>query len=259
MLQTARQPVPDHVRHLGRRAQLDDVFSPVVSGECAAAFDRRRCDPGVAKGAANSVGRAGERIGSGIGNEPAVEQDVARERRMNQLRATGGGPGIDDRLAGVVADLDQGASVLGEIGVRGDDRRDDLADETDLADRDHRPRRALIFEPVALVHPRLDGQDRIGEVRSDEDTADAGRRFRAGGLDSRDPGAGVGASQERHVQAARRHDVVDISPSPGHHGQPFVVGIDRHRDHRTRSRTARILGSFRPRVQRQSTRGLSSA
>ena len=94
----------------------------------------------MAERAAHAVRSGGERRRVGARFEPALKQNIAGDALVDNRRVGADcGPGVDDRLERFEFDIDQSACVLGEIGIGRDHRRDDLADEPDLADGDHGP------------------------------------------------------------------------------------------------------------------------
>ena len=119
---------------------------------------------------------------------------------------------VDDGGKYFVIDLDQPDGIVRPGLGFGDHQRDAFADETDPVDRDHGPVRHLRSrdDPV-----RNDRSDLACEIGTRQRQADAGRRARRGEIDLLDDGMGMRRSQHRHMQHARRLDVVGIAPLAG--------------------------------------------
>ena len=125
-----------------------------------------------------------------------VDEDVGVDR----------GEVVDHRRKALVVDDHELARVLGDVAVVGDDERDRVADEANLAlgqrrSRRLRRRRTELGVPL-LVHTRV-------EVLGDEHRADAGQRPSLRNVDRDDPAPSDGAAHEAGVEHARPLDVVD--------------------------------------------------
>ena len=113
---------------------------------------------------------------------------------------------VGDRGQRLVVDVDQLGRVLGEVAALGDDERDRIADEADLALGERRPRRV----GDVPADDRVPGSRTSGLRSSAQNTActpssaSAGRR-----VDAEDARPGERAAHEAGVQHPGPHDVVD--------------------------------------------------
>ena len=221
-------PVPQDVRHLGRREDLDRVVAPVVQSEAAAALDGRGRDPGVAEPARDDDRGGGEGIGVFIADETALEQDIAAKRLVHQRRTVFERPGgVGHRVFRLVLDIDQRGGVFGRVRVARDDRGDDLAGEADLGLGDQRPGGGAVAVPARLVHARGDGRGRGGEVGAGEDPDHAVQALSRRRVDFGNPRPRERAPEEMDVQASRRVQVVEEAAAAEDQRSQIVGSIAR--------------------------------
>ena len=217
--------VPQHMRHLGGRADLGHVVAAVMNRDTAAAFDRRRRDPGMAEPARHHDRRRGEGIGVGIADEAAFEQGVAGDRLVDQRGAVRERRGdIGNRVFGLVGDIDQRGGVFRRVGIARDDSGDDLAGEADLGVGDQRPGGGAVAVPVGLVHAGGDRRGRAGEVAAEEDFDHAVRGARRAAVDAGNPCPRERTPQEIDMQASGRVEIVEEAPA-AENQRPAVVGV----------------------------------
>ena len=140
----------------------------------------------------------------GLGDDVALRLgDPGLDRGLVavQQRSAGGAGrlGVEDGRQHVVLDLDQRRRELGGGHGLGDDGGDPLAAEAhDVVEH---PGVVGVVEPAVVAGG---GVEDVGDVEVGEHEAYAGRRCGAAGVDARDPGVGVRALHERHVQHAGR-------------------------------------------------------
>ena len=217
--------VPQDMRHLCGRPDLDHVVAAVVDREAAAALDGRRRDPGVAEAAGDDDRRVDEGIGIGIAHEAAFEKRVASERVVHEWGAVPESRGdVRHRILGRIVDGDQRSGVLRRVGIARDNGGDDLAGEADFGLGDQRPGGGAVAVPVGLVHARGDGRGDSGEVAAEKNIDDTVRGTRLGSVDAEDPRARERASQEIDMKASRRIEIVEEIAASEHQG-PAVVGL----------------------------------
>ena len=101
---------------------------------------------------------------------------------------------VDDRRERLVVDVDQLGRVLGDVAVLGDDQRDGIADEADLAVGERRARRLGARRADRRVPLLLDSGVQVG---GGEHEADPGQRARGRRVDRR-------GSPPRRTGCARR-------------------------------------------------------
>jgi hypothetical protein len=114
---------------------------------------------------------------------------------------------VDDSGEVLVVDLDQAERLLGRARVGGQHDRHPVADVVDLADGE---RRVVGDLDVLGDRPAAGQPDRelARQVHAGENRDHPRQRAGGPGVDPADTGVGERAAQHRHVERARRRDVV---------------------------------------------------
>ena len=129
--------------------------------------------------------------------------------------------GIDDHGQRVVLDEHLLGGVDDAVLVVADDDRDALADVLDLA-LGQRPVLGRL-DLHARRHPGHRQARGDVEVLAGEDPVDAGQLAGAGGVDRDDLGVRLGRADDRHVEHAGHHHVVDVAAAAGDHPRVLLA------------------------------------
>ena len=207
-------PGAGRVRHLGRRPNRHLVAQPLRNHR---AWLYRHALHGVGHVPAldNDICRCERGVGVTLDDRRVAEQ-VARAPEL--LDALVGLPvGMDERCLAfergrevghdrerLVVDLDQRRRLLGNLGRRRGDARDDVALEPD---------RVLREEPAILDHAAV---EHVRHVFVGDDGEHAGERPRLRRVDARDLGVGVVGVAELGDELAREHEIGRVEAGPRH-------------------------------------------
>ena len=121
-------------------------------------------------------------------------------------RARRRGARVENRLQGLVVDLDQLGGILGERPALGDDERDRLAGVADLPAREHGM--AGVGDDAVVNAPR--GKRSGVEIAGGQHRDHARLCHRVGGVDHPEPRVRVGAADERDVEEVGELEVVEV-------------------------------------------------
>ncbi len=156
---------------------------------------------------------------------------------MDEVLAVARRPDADDRRQDVVVDADALAGVLGDVAVAGDDHDHRLADVVHDAVREG-VRRA----PREDARVRDEQRERLGQgpfqVLEGVDGDQPVDVERVGHVDVEDPGVGVRAADEGHLQRVVA-EVVQVAPAADEQPRvlrPWHRRAEQPRRHDTRSR-----------------------
>jgi hypothetical protein len=195
------------VRRLGGLVQRELAVDRVVVGDRAAGLHRRRVRARIHHVLGGDHVRAREdRLGrlpvAGLPVEdvvvgPALDL-VAHQRRVRVERPAG----LDHRRQHLVVDVDQLERVARGVPVVGDDKGDLLALEAHLVGGEHRLH--------VRGQRRRPGEVERLEVLAGDDRVHLRVRERLGGVDRHQAGVRHRRAQDRAVQHAGQHDVVEV-------------------------------------------------
>ena len=209
------------VRGLRRGPEGELPGDRVHVGDGTAGLQRRRMDPGIDHVLHDDelIGRrlrlGEQRVGGGAVAGFPVEDVVVGLAVLVGADHRGAGVegprGVDHRVQWLVLHLDERQGVAGGIAVVGDDEGDLLPLEADLVGGQH---------GLGVLgqggHP---GPAEPGEGLAGDHGVDLRVRLRGAGVDGGDAGVGQRAAQDRAVQHAGQHDVVDVlAPAPDETG-----------------------------------------
>ena len=173
-----------------------------------------------------------------------LEGGIGIAAQRGQRRGTVGRGAVDQQYMirartgrgrqGVDVELDRLKRILGRRRAIGDHDGDRLADIADLAMRDHRLLVGLERRHLLLPERNLrDGAERRAHVRRRDDGVHPGARERRRRVDGDDAAMRHGAAQDRRMQQAVAHDVVDILAAAAQETQ-VLDALDRAADQRIR-------------------------